>query len=59
MKEFIQAEHLNIKYLNKAPADKLREIKNWFAESHPLNRSTLLSKSFHAYIARCIHIKLF
>ena len=27
MEEFIQAEHLNIKYLNKAPADKLRENK--------------------------------
>ena len=36
MKEIIQAEHLNIKYLNKAPADKLRENKKSFAESHPL-----------------------
>ena len=35
MKVFIQAEHLNIKYLNKAPADKLRENKKCFAESHP------------------------
>lgn len=35
MKEFIQAEHLNIKYLNKAPADKLREIKTLVCRKSP------------------------
>ena len=43
MKEFIQAEHLNIKYLNKAPADKLREIKTLVCRKSPPNRSTHLN----------------
>ena len=42
MKEIIQAEHLNIKYLNKAPADKLRENKK-----NPLQKVT--PKSIDAF----------